>query len=146
MNIQYKVEDFLSDVPHRKGSILTKQQAKEKLEEEIQKRGHGGVVTKSSVSKNGKDYYFFVDNHIFGSDLIWNVFCSCSQYLPSTCVPRPGLEDGIIDTFEKYIFIYHKDDVLIESMEELLNLFNEGVFTKENHYVSESSQEKKYEN
>ena len=37
----------------------------------------------------------------------------CTYRFPQTVCPREGLEDGVVDTIEKYIQVFHKNDLLI---------------------------------
>jgi hypothetical protein len=39
-------------------------------------------------------------------------------------VPRPGLEDGIVNTLDKLLFLHYKDYRIIESIEELVDFMN----------------------
>jgi hypothetical protein len=65
--------------------------------------------------------FFFTDAHGWhrGSWLqeLWGSqprrWTSISCAIPHRVMPRPGCEDGMVDTVEKYIAVYHKEDTLI---------------------------------
>ena len=39
-------------------------------------------------------------------------------------VPRPGLEDGLVNTLDKLMFLHYKDFRIIESIQELCDFMN----------------------
>lgn len=73
------------------------------------------------VSATEPKRFFFTDGHgrhrgrdlseLWGGDRVRWV--TCTTRLPHLVRPRPGCEDGIVDTAEKYVFIYYKDHELI---------------------------------
>lgn len=73
------------------------------------KRTH--IVIISSYNKN---QYFFSNDHCqdhgLGED-----FVPVTHYLPARCVPREGIEDGIIDTVEKWLICCYSDMTEIEN-------------------------------
>lgn len=57
-----------------------------------------------------KSHYFFHDKHDVPAGLS-EKWVPTTVYLPMQVVPRPGLEDGMVDTVAKYIQIFHYDDI-----------------------------------
>lgn len=66
----------------------------------------------------GDTTFFFSTDHLqrFESATgkqIEKEYVPCSGTLPMHVVPRPSLPDGIVDTIEKYLMIFHKDETEI---------------------------------
>lgn len=69
------------------------------------------IVVISSYERG--EYFFSTDHcqdHGLGDD-----FVRVTNYLPMHVVPREGLEDGIIDTVEKLVFIFHHGETEIKN-------------------------------
>lgn len=94
---------------------------------------HNRIVTHQTSFDDFK-YFFFSDDHGFGHGVLPDDFVPCTAYLPLEVTPREGLEDGIVDTVEKYMFIFCKDKKQINSIEELCEYLN----TREDQALDES--------
>lgn len=69
------------------------------------------VFTQSrQVKPHGKTEFFFTSRY---GQKVEGAWCSCSITFPMMASPRPGLEDGFIDTIEKYAFVFHSDETLV---------------------------------
>ena len=84
------------------------------------------LTKKTLVCINNRDLkkFFFSDNHCFGYPILPKSWGSATCVFPMTVVARPGLEDGVIDTVEKFILVFEKDSTQITTFEELLDLVN----------------------
>lgn len=86
----------------------------------VRAKAVGTLVVHSNRQKN---LFFFSDSHMFMHPLL-------KGWVPKTCVfpdhvtPREGLEDGIIDTVEKYLFIFEQGKQQINSIDELVDHIN----------------------
>lgn len=104
--------------------VITKEQAASLLSR------HGRITTRSVSGDNSKGHciekvVFFSDDHCFGHNVLPKEWVPVTTYLPLSCVPRPGLTDGVIRTVEDYITVYHDPETLvIETMEELVDYVN----------------------
>ena len=95
---------------------------------------HQSITTVCSPrgSTANPEVYFLTDDSLFGHDLLG--FIPVSQRVwPLIVTPRPGIESGVIDTVDKYLKVFHKDDILIQDIDELLGYVNLGRYP-ENHY------------
>lgn len=61
--------------------------------------------------------YFFTDN-------LGAKFVHCSSIAGSRAVPRPGCEDGWMNTFDKYKAVHCVDTTIIYSYEELIDFLD----------------------
>lgn len=88
----------------------------------------------TSVPKDqpARSIYFFTDDHCFGVGVLPEGFVPCTSVFPHSVCPRPGLEDGLVDTLDKYIEVYHKNDTRIESIDELVEFLNKQISGEEN--------------
>lgn len=76
------------------------------------------------VSSREDKVFFFTDIYGFGYKVSPKHWGSSSTAFPFQVVPRKGLEDGLVNTIENFIFIYHKDKQLLSSIDELLSIIN----------------------
>lgn len=83
-------------------------------------RGRLTVIRSLKANK-----FFFSDDHCFGVHVLPEHFVPCTMEFPRRIVPREGLEDGWVDTIEKYIRIFQKDCEQITSIEELVDFLNQ---------------------
>lgn len=67
-------------------------------------------TTLNGHGPNEGKYFFSRDHCQMVGDENW---VPVSFTLPQTVVPRPGLEDGVVDTLSKYVFIFHRGEVEI---------------------------------
>jgi hypothetical protein len=98
--------------------VLTKQQAEERVRSK-------GRLTSISNRYDENEVLFFSDDHCFGVGVLPDGWVSSSSTLPNTVVPREGLEDGIVNTVDKNLFIFHKQARVIQSIEELVEYLNQ---------------------
>lgn len=101
------------------------------------KKSYKGILTKDEVnaklSNGGKSVMlmssldhrlvFFTDIYGLGYKVFKELgldFVSSSMSIPMLVNPREGLEDGLVHDADTLLYIFHHDDRLIESMEELL--------------------------
>ncbi len=91
--------------------VLTKEQAEKSLE---------GFRRKSLITWTDADseLFLFVDTYKTPAGLDTENLVICEVNLPMTAAKREGLENGIIDTVDKYIFIFQDKDKLCESIAE----------------------------
>lgn len=67
------------------------------------------VTSHCWYDKDGSRHVFFTGDHCYMyPDLPENVVPS-STYLPMSVTPRPGLEDGIVRTFDDYLRVFEYD-------------------------------------
>ena len=66
-------------------------------------------------------YYFAVNDYCFGAGILSDSWVHCSIGFPQNVVPRPGLEDGYVNTFKKYQFIFHKDGVFLDNLDDVVS-------------------------
>lgn len=71
--------------------------------------------------------FFFTDDYCLGVDYLPDTWVPSTTRLPLRVVPRETLSDGVIDTLDKYILVFHPEGRLIESVDELIDLLNKGV-------------------
>lgn len=93
--------------------VLTLEQARE-----YQHRFHG-VTTIASVGTTDP-IVFFSDDHCYGYPHLKPCYVPTSTQLPHKVAPRPGLEDGWINTLEDYLKVFGRGARLITTREELL--------------------------
>ena len=108
--------------------VLTREEAKDRLR---------STLSTFTFTVGDKDYFFYTDSYCAGNGITWgpNKICSISTVPSSTVIPhyvveRKGLEDGIVDSLEKYEFVYHKGDICIESLDEYLEILNQHLIKK----------------
>ena len=77
----------------------------------MQNRAHWVFNTHSVWLKLGEDRNELSRKEIELSD----DWVPVTTYLPHYVSPREGLEDGIVDTKEKFLLIYHSNDTVIEN-------------------------------
>lgn len=68
--------------------------------------------------------FFFTDDYCLGVDYLPDDWVPSTTHLPCRVVPREILPDGVVDTLDKYILIFHNDGRLIETVEELIDTLN----------------------
>lgn len=107
--------------------IFTLKEANEYLKTKQQ------LITQSSPTWG---VHFYCNDHLFsavrnkGEETLWllpEYFCPSTHRLTQGTrhvVPRPGLEDGVVDSVEKYEFIFHHDSRLLTTLEELVHFIN----------------------
>lgn len=78
------------------------------------------------ISSFEEKKFFFSDDHCFGVRVLPGHWVPSTSVFPMSVTPRPGLEDGIIDTIEKYISVFEKEREQINSIDELIDVLNEG--------------------
>lgn len=103
--------------PTEKG-ILTLAEAQARFDQ-----GNPNVLTIGTVGYEPNSY-FFTDKYTFGIDVLPASFVPSCTTLPLHVTPRPGLEDGVVDTLEKLIMVFNYDEQRIENMEDLVELLN----------------------
>ena len=91
---------------------------------ETEERFKGSVDVITNVETQD---FFFTDDYCLGVDYLPDVWVPCTTQLPTHVVPRENLPDGVVDTLDKYILIFHPEGRLIESVDELIDLLNKGV-------------------
>ena len=92
--------------------------------EEAEKKAFDNVTTVTNVETGD---FFFTDDYCIGVNYLPDDWVPCTTQLPSYVVPRETLSDGVVDTLDKYILIFHPEGRLIESVDELIDLLNKGV-------------------
>lgn len=102
------------NIPYK--GVLTTEEAKLYL------RDHRGLICISNVYTN---QFFFSDDHCFGVYVLPDEWVPCTSKIPQLAKEREGLEDGIIDTVEKYNFVYNKDNHQITTIDELVKILNQ---------------------
>lgn len=97
--------------------ILTLQQARE-----YQQRFQS-VQVMASVNE-AFPFVFFTGEYGYGYDVLPRDFVASTTRVPMKVVERKGLEDGWVDTVEKYLMVFEHDRILIESIEDLVEVMN----------------------
>lgn len=69
--------------------------------------------------------YFLSDDAVWGYGILPEAFISVSLHIPSKAAPRPGLEDGFIDTVEKFMIVFGDDQRHLNTVDELVDYLNE---------------------
>lgn len=64
-----------------------------------------------------KVVYFTNDHYSFGNHLFKG--CSGITHTHLHVTPRPEIEDGIVDSLDKFIKVFYADFVIIQSIEQL---------------------------
>lgn len=95
--------------------VLTKEEAEEKAFNNF-----------NIVTHVGTGNFFFTDDYCIGVNYLPDDWVPCTTHLPCRVVPRETLPDGVVDTLDKYILIFHSEGRLIESVDELIDLLNKG--------------------
>lgn len=90
--------------------VLSREEAKSRAQRT------GTVIIISSMKDKT---FFYSDDHCFGYKVLPDNFVPCTTSLPMSVVAREGLEDGIIDTLEKYESVFCDGYTRIESLEQL---------------------------
>lgn len=104
--------------------FLTKEEAEQRLLEQQERFGRSTLVCISSFEKGT---FFFSDDHCFGvgvEELKNKGFVPCSAGIPLYVKPREILPSGVVTNIQEYIDIFHKDERLIENIDELLEILN----------------------
>ncbi len=78
----------------------------------------------TSVANVDTNDFFFTDDYCIGVDYLPSEWVPSHTNLPIRVTKRDSLPDGIIDTVDKYISIFHNDGRLIETVEELIDTLN----------------------
>jgi len=65
------------------------------------------------VVNSDTEEYFLTDRHSSGN--LGDNWIPITTTLPMRVTPRKGLEDGIIDTLEKYFTVFHKRGIRIKN-------------------------------
>lgn len=89
--------------------------------------GERSLVTIGSHKHN---VFFFSDDHHFGYGVLPDDFVACTGGFPTKCEPRESIPNGVVDTLEKYIALFHEGERQITSIEELVELLD-GLSPKE---------------
>ena len=71
-----------------------------------------------------RSVFFYTNDHRFGYGILGKDFVPYSTALPMRVAPRPGLENGIIDTLGKYELVFENDTRCIESIDVLIDYVN----------------------
>ena len=100
--------------------VLSFKEAKELFELKKARLGRSSLTTLTSSKNN---CFFFSDDHCFGTGVI-DDFVPCTTQIPMSVTPRESLPSGLIDSVETYISVFHKDEQIIETFEELLSIIN----------------------
>lgn len=102
--------------------------SKEKLNEVLKDKTPEMLLTSVGVAVfSDKTHCFFVDDVQWGNKLYEEGFCSIAYGFcgfPLRVKPREELPSGMITTAEELLMIFHKDEVLLNSVEELLEYLN----------------------
>ena len=93
-----------------------------KKETEEHFKGSFDVIT----NVNTQDF-FFTDDYCLGVNYLPDDWVPSTTGLPLRVVPRETLPDGVVDTLDKYILVFHPEGRLIESVDELIELLNRGI-------------------
>ena len=96
--------------------VLSKKEVEEHFNETIT------VIT----NVNTEDF-FFTDDYCLGVGYLPDDWVPSTTGLPLRVVPRETLPDGVVDTLDKYILVFHPEGRLIESVDELIELLNRGI-------------------
>lgn len=99
-----------------------------KKEQEEQLSARKGIMTIGSYEDG---VFFFTDDYCMGLNVLPKHYVSSSTTIPIQVAPREGLEDGIVDSVDKFIQIFESERRLIESMDDLLEVLNSNKFTGE---------------
>ena len=108
--------------------MLTAKQ--QELYTELQESLSGHIVEKADVDtsritlkvNSEKKVLIFTSFYLFGYQKLSEDWVSCSTQLPRRVVPRPSCPDGLITTIDKFLEIFYKDFVVIETLEDLVRL------------------------
>lgn len=92
--------------------------------EEAEKKAFDNFITVTHV---GTGDFFFTDDYCIGVNYLPDDWVPCTTHLPCRVVSREALPDGVVDTLDKYILIFHSEGRLIESVDELIDQLNKGV-------------------
>lgn len=91
---------------HLAGVVYSKEQTDELLK---QPRGNiTGMIYSNEEGEEEETVEFFTNNSLVWYPHIESLFCSCSMTTPMDCVERPGCEDGIINTLDKYQVVFKR--------------------------------------
>lgn len=101
--------------PHCAGRVLSKAEVTS-----IFKDPNGTITSITYQDDLGNVAEFFSDNHIFGYPELGPDFISSTMLTRQPCVPRPGCEDGNINSLDKYHAVF-KVELSIWSEDELID-------------------------
>lgn len=101
--------------------VLTNEEALERAE---RFNRQGTLVTITHRRNENERIFFFSDDHCFGYPILPDGFVPCTSVFPMYVKPRPGVEDGWVNTIEKFIAVFHYDARQINSIEELVEYLN----------------------
>lgn len=76
------------------------------------------------ISSMQDKVFFLTDDHCFGYSVLPKHYVPGTIMFPMNVTPRPGVEDGLIDTVEKYITVFENDHRQINTIEELVELID----------------------
>lgn len=98
-------------------------------------KGGSHVLTRDEAVQHCKSFsrittvsngsiFFYTNDHCFGYGVLEKDFVSCTTNIPIRVSPRPGLEDGIVDTLDKYEQVFECGTQCIESIDVLVDYVN----------------------
>lgn len=92
------------------------------------------------VANMDRKEYFFANHH---SDYgLGNGWVPCTEYIPYIVVPRPGIEDGIVDTIDKLRIVHFQDYTEIPCPENDTSLLRD--IAKINNQITNKNEDIRY--
>jgi hypothetical protein len=76
------------------------------------------------ISSIKQKVFIFSDAHCFSFYETSSDFVPATSVFPMTVVPREGLEDGVIDTIEKFVSVFQKGYRQISTIEGLVEFID----------------------
>lgn len=116
---------------HQRGEVLTEAEVIDFFNMHGSVRSHASITSHSFCFRyiDHPDYdevMFFSRNHLFGYKVLPSDFVACSFGANGNCVAREGVEDGVMDTFDKWKVVHGERKRFIFSLDELVDfLVNE---------------------
>ena len=100
----------------KKSSVLTLDEVKASLSQQFEKNEHASLITLTNIDTQE---YFFISHYRIPEGVDDKDLSICQVTLPIRVVPREGLESGYVDSVEEYIYVFHKGEKLLESIDEV---------------------------
>lgn len=113
--IKERFEEAQNTSKYLTGRVFTEQDV-------IDRIAHGGpLIAHNFSTKEGLEYEFFTNNHLFGYKLFPIEVIPVTMQMPLAVVPREGCEDGIIDSYDKYRAVF-KDSICLWSLDQIIEV------------------------
>ncbi len=119
-------QDEINKSGYRRSDQVTGFMSKEEAQKQLDSDTPHLLIKDNGLCLIGDRKVFFLsDDGGWGHTVLPKEFVAVSQRLPAFATPRPGLENGCIDTVDKFMLVYCRNEKLLNTIEELVDYLNE---------------------